>query len=1598
MRKKKILMMLALLLTAVTGAWAQNGWEAVYTTTQTTEANWTALDAGSTTGQTLGSAGTTTYYYVNSNLTFTNSSVGGSGLTIRGTVYLYVPEGMTVTCAGTNASGLTGGGAGIELTEGNTLYLVGGGTVNATGGNAANGGNGGNGYDAECTYDTSILGGSGGTGGNGGGGAGAGIGTRGANGGSGGAGGQRNGSYGQETTQYGVDGNAGNAGGTAGSMGTLYVVTSFVNLNASGGSAGSNGIGGSRGKTASQHPGSNLYMASGGGGGGAGGFGGAASNIGTGGPGGGGGGGGAAGNVWWVTYSGTANKYHYAGAYGGKGGKNGDNSSAPDGADVELTNPKYADIQAGGLRDEASDYNDPDGYESGNGAHAGGSGGARGNASTAGTTNNVIATDESGNYLLYSATDWDAFAAQVTSGINYSGKTLKLMADISVSTMAGSSDNNSFKGTFDGQGHKLTFTKGTPSTPFNEEYCAPFRHVREATIQNLKVDGSIYTSQKFAAGLIARNHCASQGPSAHITNCHVSTVIYSSVSGEGRHGGFVAYAGDWSCFYLDIVGCLYTGRLLTNNGTTMCGGFVGKWERPQSIGFSNVLFAPIGSIPEGWTAITDGATFVCADFNSLSYSGCYCTETLGTAQGSTVYSITPGTDVTVANAGNVSNDYKVSGLTFYNKPGFMYNGVFFAASGNDISLTLASSATDKVADGYQASAGTLSGIGTSYTLAMPSSDVTISAASWYPALLPDEGGNYSVNNANDWESFCLMVANGNSFNGKTVKLTTDISVTRKCGIVSGNTQVNAFSGTFDGQGKTITATITDNSNQGTAIFCYINGATIQHLISAGTITSNQNHTSGLVGFASGTNLIKDCAVTATLDITHDYAGGIVGHGLWSTTTIEGCVFAGTFSGHGVLSPNSYLDPRYIGFIWGWSDIGAPAPTLVNCLEAGTVKNIDSLQPIGLPGSTSTTTNCYFTTPQKGYPFHWQYVSGAKQAYTITPGTGVTIANAGTVTEYVVSGITSYGTGIKYRDVLYGGDGDEVSLTLSYETSETSNDYPYDYYVNAGTISGTSNPYTLTMPASNVIVSVDKNLPTDDSGNYLIDSAADWDFFCGKVAIGNSYRGKTVKLNANIDITTPAGSRVSDSDNKPFSGTFLGNNNTITVTLANDGSQGLAPFRYINGATIKDLKVAGSIASSQYHTGGIVGFASGTNLIEDCAVTATINVSSNYAGGIVGHGLTSATTIRGCAFTGTVNGVDGNRSNIGGLWGWSNSGTPALVNCLEAGTYTNIASMHPMGLQSGKGTITNCYYMNPQTGSPRNVCTVSGAKQAYTAATAPANLGNLVQNYGIVKAYANGILFDGKYYVAPATVTLADGSDNTETITGADGYVADVTLSGRTLYKDGAWNTICLPFDVTIAGSPLAGATARPLTSASISGSTLTLTFGDAVTTLEAGTPYIIKWTADANYVDDDAHNIVSPVFSGVTIDVDADGSYDNGISGDNRVRFLGTYKSTTFDAEDKSILLMGGENTLYYPTAGAGIGAQRAYFKIGSDGALLARRLTAFNIDFGDDDNTTGIISTTNYTNSTNSDAWYSLDGRRLQGQPSVKGLYIVNGKKVIVK
>ena len=59
-----------------------------------------------------------------------------------------------------------------------------------------------------------------------------------------------------------------------------------------------------------------------------------------------------------------------------------------------------------------------------------------------------------------------------------------------------------------------------------------------------------------------------------------------------------------------------------------------------------------------------------------------------------------------------------------------------------------------------------------------------------------------------------------------------------------------------------------------------------------------------------------------------------------------------------------------------------------------------------------------------------------------------------------------------------------------------------------------------------------------------------------------------------------------------------------------------------------------------------------------------------------------------------------------------------------------------------------------------------------------------------------------------------------------------------------------------------------------------------------------------------------------------------------------------------------------------------------------------FVLNFGDGDETTGIISIDNgqLIIDNSMDAWYTLDGRRLTGKPTAKGLYINNGRKVVIK
>ena len=224
--------------------------------------------------------------------------------------------------------------------------------------------------------------------------------------------------------------------------------------------------------------------------------------------------------------------------------------------------------------------------------------------------------------------------------------------------------------------------------------------------------------------------------------------------------------------------------------------------------------------------------------------------------------------------------------------------------------------------------------------------------------------------------------------------------------------------------------------------------------------------------------------------------------------------------------------------------------------------------------------------------------------------------------------------------------------------------------------------------------------------------------------------------------------------------------------------------------------------------------------------------------------------------------------------------------------------------------------------------------------------------------------------------IFNNASNSKAIEKNTGRTANVKLADRTLYKDGKWNTICLPFNLTLEGSVLAGAEARTLSSASLNGSTISLEFDSPATELIAGVPYIIKW--------DEGDDIVEPVFEDVIL---AKG-YNDFVSEDNKITFCGTYAYTLFKKDVTTSLLMGGNNSLFYPLEGAKLGACRAFFKL-NDETLVKE----FKLNFCEDDATS--LSEELRVKSEDSDnVVYDLCGRKFNGLK--KGIYIINGKKVL--
>lgn len=226
-------------------------------------------------------------------------------------------------------------------------------------------------------------------------------------------------------------------------------------------------------------------------------------------------------------------------------------------------------------------------------------------------------------------------------------------------------------------------------------------------------------------------------------------------------------------------------------------------------------------------------------------------------------------------------------------------------------------------------------------------------------------------------------------------------------------------------------------------------------------------------------------------------------------------------------------------------------------------------------------------------------------------------------------------------------------------------------------------------------------------------------------------------------------------------------------------------------------------------------------------------------------------------------------------------------------------------------------------------------------------------------------------VVLSSMTLTE-EDNDLVVLENENQNVDVHVS-RTMRADGGWYTFCVPFDIDdISTTPLKDAEIRKYQS--MTGSVMNF---EATTSLKAAHAYLVKPTTD----------IENPVFNDVTVSLG-----DEGVDGNGGYEFVGILSATDLKT-DGTNLFLGAENKFYIPTKDDyTLKALRGYFVAPSSesGAQMAIRI----------DDTTTSIAAINGNAATMNGKVYNLSGQYVGNDVKAlpKGIYIVNGKKYIVK
>ena len=932
---------------------------------------------------------------------------------------------------------------------------------------------------------------------------------------------------------------------------------------------------------------------------------------------------------------------------------------------------------------------------------------------------------ETSPYLIQNANDWEGLVRNIYLWRTYSGKHFKLTNDITLSeslasehsTMLGVTKHASFQGIFDGNGHTITVNYTDNG---DEHYCGPFRYINGATIKNLHVTGTIYKEKKkHIGGLVGKAYGTNR-----IINCRSSVDIQANTDGDGSHGGFL---GDLRDGTTTFISCLFDGKL-QGTRTKKWGGFVGWVADGKQANFINCVFNP-----QQVNVKDDGnRTFARRnDGDDVSFTNCYYFQTLGSAQGKEACSISADEHVTMTPYGTEEPGVS-GGITSYlilhdYNPCVMYGGVLYSSNGDQVKLNLSLNGEpveDYSTDHFIASAGTINSSTNPRTLTMPNENVTISLA---PTALNlcygDINDPFLIYTFEQWKEMCSHINNGESvpniggyYSEKYYKLMADITITETHS--SGNSAVmvgisssdhTKFCGTFDGNGHTITLAIADTSSDDyCAPFRYLKNGTIKNLHVAGTIVkTNKKNAGGLVGKAEGQNQIKNCRSSVDIRFSKNgdvSSGGFVGElrdGSNNSTEFYNCLFDGELYG-----TDAYCWGGFVGWVaddcWARFSKCFFNPTDVNFDINDGNDNSKTFARFNSGDGTVIVNSCYYTT-------------------LINDAQGSTNAN--------------------------GIDNEQLRFNLGH-----------------GWEIVTENSVAKVVP---IMKKYSLSGEGTEASPYLITSTDDWNGLAGNVYLGETYSDEFLQLTDNITVNRMIGTGTTSTlwDDYSFSGTFDGAGNTLTFDYStNVGNEGLiAPFRFVDGATIKNLVVDGTIVAANKYAAGIIGRVDGNTALTNCRSSVTINSSvagEGYHGGLIGLIRSGySATITGCIFDGKL--LGGSTTHCGGLVGLAfsdetDSATVNIINSLyapaeptESEIWINATGSSTMArcTNNGQATITNSYYMQTLgTAQGKQARTISGGENV------------IVENAGTATEYdVSGITSYGTG-IGLTSIVLSEGEE------------------------------------------------------------------------------------------------------------------------------------------------------------------------------------------------------------------------------------------------